>query len=233
MPLTRTLAQFRDAVQRTAGIVAFVGTGKRHSQDQVDDNINRGFGALQRITAAIDPEFRPIASTTFTTDGSATEYGLPINCRSVLAVHYTIDGKSVWLTPYELPERPALINMTTDSSSTRAHHYKVLGSNIEFLPRPASGHTVLLWYAPTVTQLSSPTSAADVFERLDDYVIWWAAREIAMDREDYERHDRLTQKIEGMEEQIAICARSRDLSQPARIVDLRMADRYGRWRRTR
>lgn len=230
MPLTRTLAQIRDSVQRTAGISAFVGNGKRHSTDSVNDLINRGFGALTRVTAVIDPEFRPISSTEIETDGDATEYALPANLRSVLAVYYTADGESTWLIPYELHERPRLVDTTTTANSSRAQHYRVLGTNIELLPLADEGHTALLWYATTAIQLTADGQSADVYDRLDDYVIWWAAREIAMDREDWERHDRLTAKIAGMEEQIQILARSRDLSAPARIVDVREANRYGRVR---
>lgn len=230
MPLTRTLAQIRDSVQRTAGISAFVGTGKRHTEASVNDLINRGFGALQRKTAAIDPEFRPIASTEITTDGDATEYPLPSNCRSVLAVHYTVDGNSTWLLPYELHERPALVDANGTVNATRASRYRVLGTNIELLPLADEDHTVLVWYATTAIQLSSDGQSADVYDRLDDYVIWWAAREICKDREDWERHDRLGADLKDLEQDLAILARSRDLSHPAKVVDVRTASVWARWR---
>jgi hypothetical protein len=67
-----------------------------------------------------------------------------------------------------------------------------------------------------------------VYDRLDDYVIWWAAREIAMDREDWERHDRLSAKIGSLEADIQVIARQRDISHPSRIVNLSHADRFGR-----
>jgi len=227
MALTRTLAQLRDSVQRVAGIVAFT---SRHSDASVNDLINRGLGALQRVTAIVDPEFRPIASTTITTDGSATEYGLPSNCRSVISVEYTADSQKTWLVPFEMHERPRLRDSATTASTSRATAYRVLGSNLELLPLADEDHTATVWYATTATQLSSDASTVDVYDRLDDYVIWWAAREIAMDREDWERHDRLTAKIAAMEADIQVLARSRDLSHPARIVDVREANRYGRVR---
>lgn len=230
MPLTRTLAQMRDSVQRTAGISAFVGAGKRHSQDSVDDLINRGFGALTRATAVIDPEFRPIASDDIETDGDATEYALPANCRSVIGVHYTCDGQSTWLIPFELNERPALVDSVSTASATKAVHYRVMGTNIELLPLADEGHTARVWYATTAIQLASSGASADVYDRLDDYVIWWAAREIAKDREDWERHDRLGADLKDLRGEIQILARSRDLSHPRRIVDVREANRYGRVR---
>lgn len=227
MALTRTLAQLRDSVQRTADVVAFTA---RHTEASVNDLINRGLGALQRVTAIVDPEFRPIASTTITTDGAATEYGLPSNCRSVISVMYTVDDKSVWLDPFEMHERPALVDQNLTVNATRATNYRVMGSNIELLPLADEDHEVLVWYATTANQLTADAQTVDVYDRLDDYVIWWAAREIAMDRADWERHDRLTAKIAAMEADIQILARSRDLSGPARIVDVRVADSYGRRR---
>jgi hypothetical protein len=230
MPLTRTLAQIRDSVQRTAGISAFVGAGKRHTTESVNDLINRGFGALTRATAVVDPEFRPIASTEIETDGDATSYALPSNCRSVLAVYYEADGVSTWLIPYELHERAMLSSAQTTAQSSRASHYKVLGTNIDLLPLADDGHTATVWYATTSIQLTADGQSADVYDRLDDFVIWWAAREICKDREDWERHDRLTADLEGLRGEIAILARSRDLSHPGRIVDVREANRYGRVR---
>lgn len=230
MPLTQTLAQLRDAVQRTAGITAFVGTGKRHTEASVNALINRGLGALQRKTAIVDPEFRPIASTEITTDGDATEYGLPTNLRSIISVHYDIDGEQIWLLPFQMNERPALASGYTTANATRATHYRRLGTNIELLPLPDADHVVTVWYATTAPQLSADGDTVDVYDRLDDYVVWWASREIAMDREDWERHDRLDAKLASLEADIFILARSRDLNSNARVVDLRQANRWGRWR---
>lgn len=226
MALTRTLAQLRDSVRRTANVMAF---SDRHPDASINDLINRGIGALHRLTAIVNPEFRPLGSTTVTFDGSATEYALPANCRTVISVEYTDDNDAkTWMTPYELHERASLTTPSVEDSSTRAHHYRVLGTNIEFLPRPPSGHTALVWYATTAPQLSSDAQTVDVFDRLDDYVIWWAAREIAMDRDDWDRHDRLSAKIASLEADIQVLAHHRDRSHPARVVDLNHADRFGR-----
>lgn len=230
MALTRTLAQLRESVQRTADIRAFTA---RHSEASLNDLVNRGIGALWRKTGIIDPHFRPIASTTITADGLSTEYGLPSNFRSLISVEYTADNEdTVWLVPYEMHERAALVDSNTTASLTHASHYRLLGDNIEFLPRPSEDDEFNLWYATTAAQLTADGQTVDVYDRLDDYIIWWAAREIAMDRKEWELHDRLSAKIDSLEADIAILARSRDLSTPSRIVDLRQADRFGRarWR---
>lgn len=237
MALTRNLEQLRDAVQRTADVVAFT---DKHPAAYINDLVNRGLGALARLCRTVDPEFQPIASTTITFDGIATTWPLPSAFRSLISLEYIQgangSGFKTWLLPYERWERAALTQPNAiETPAPHAHAYRLMGSNIEFLPLPPEGDTALLWYATTATQLSGDSSVFDTLERLDDYVIWWAAREIAMERENWERHDRLGQKIAEMEADIRVLARSRDLNGPARITDQRMADRdrYGRWRRAR
>jgi len=232
MALTRTLAQLRDAVQRTADIVSFTA---KHPDSYVNDLVNRGLGALSLLCRTVDPEFQPIASTTITCDGSATSYALPSNFRSLISVEYTHDGFKSWLVPYEMHERGSLTSPDAAANAGRAFGYKVIGTNIELLPRPSSADTALVWYATNVTQLSADASTVDVMDRLDSYVIWWAAREIAQEREAWERYDRLTASMASLEGDIRILARSKDGGAPQRIVDLRYAagrspDRYGRTR---
>lgn len=229
MALTRRLDQLRDAVMRTAAVLAFT---ERHPAVYVNDLINRGLGALNRVCLTTDPEFRPIGSSTFLTDGLSTMTSLPGNFRSLISVEYTADGRRSHLLPYELYERAALT--TPDIPKTGyAHCYKVIGSNIELLPMAVAGHSVNLWYATTALVLTADGDLMDTFERLDDYVIWYAAREIAGELENWARHDRLTAKMTAMEADIRILARSRDLSAPSRIINQTFAqrDRYGRTRR--
>jgi hypothetical protein len=234
MALNRTLAQMRDAVQRTADIVAFT---TKHPDSYVNDLLNRGLASLSTICRTTNPEFQPIASTTVACDGLNTLYALPANFRSLLSVSYvntSNGGEPVWLLPFSAHERPSLTSDTAQTESTGALGYRVLGANIELQPLPQNGDTALVWYATTATQLTSDGDVADTFERLDTYVIWWAARELAQEREAWERYDRLTGALASLEADIRILARSVDLSHPPRMVHTRHAvgrDQYGRTRR--
>lgn len=226
MALTRTLAQIREAVQRTADVVAFT---DRHPASAINDLVNRGLGALHRLTMVVAPEFRPLASTTITTDGTNTLFALPAAFRALISAEYSDgNGGRLWLTPFEMHERAVLYGDGTEA--TRATNYRVIGANIELLPKPPSGHTVLVWYATTAVQLSADSDTTDVLDRLDDYVIWWAAREVARERGDWDRYGTLKADLEKLEAEIQVLARTRDVSAPARPVDLRQADRYGRRR---
>jgi hypothetical protein len=227
MALTRTLAQLRDAVQRTADVVAFT---DKHPVVYINDLVCRGIGALQRQCRIINPEFVPVASTTITADGASTFYALPAGFRSLISVEYTGDDTThkTWLTPYEMHERATLSESDTASRSIGAQWYRVIGTNLELLPLPAADHTALVWYATNVTQLSLDADTVNVMDRLDDYIIWWAAREIAQERENWERYDRLSASLGALVEDIRIMARQIDVSHPARIVDVRQIDKYGR-----
>lgn len=223
--LTTTQADMRDAVQRTANVVAFTDT---HPPARINDLINQGLGALSRLCRTTNPKFQPVASTTITTDGVNTAFSLPVNFRSLISVEYTADEFKTWLEPFQQNERAALSTPEVTANATRAHAYQVLGRNLELLPRPQTGHTALVWFATTMTQLSSDGQTFDTMDRLDSWVIWWAAREIAMEREDWERHDRLSQKLSEMVDEIRILARSIDLN-PARPVESDYADRDRYW----
>jgi hypothetical protein len=225
MALTRTLEQLREAVRHAADVVAFT---DRHSDAYVNDLVNRGLGALNRLTAVVAPGFRPLASTTLTTDGVATMYALPSNFRSLISVEYEMDGSRWWMTPYETHERAGLASPDEQAQATRARHYAVIGDNIELLPRPVAGHRVFLWYATTAPQLAGDADAVDVMDRLDDFVIWWAAREIASERGDWERHGALSQRLAEVQADIQVLARQRDVSVPHRLVREQRFSRYGR-----
>lgn len=215
---TRTLGEIVDAIQRTADVVAFT---DRHPVSYIKDLACRGLGALQTLTATTDPEFRPVGSTQWTTDGITGELTLPVDCRSIIAVQYTVDGSKTFLEPFEWAERPQLADTSISNPTGRAAGFQRLGTSIELLPVPVANHTVKMWYATTVQQPSADADPVDVYDRLDSYVIWWAAREIADERENWQRVASLTTKMQALEADIRILARSRDISTPTRIIDRR------------
>ncbi len=226
MPLTRSRAELVDAVQRTADVVEFTA---KHPLTRINDLVNQGLGALARICRSVNPKFQPIASTIITTDGIATSYPLPAAFRSLISVEYTDgDNNRVWLEKFGQEQRALLASRDVQSTSLRALGYMLVGSNIEFLPRPPEGHTALLWYATTVTQLTQDAQPWDTMERLDSYVIWWAAREIALERKDYQHRAALTEQMQELEAEIRILARSIDLSGPERITRAGYANMWGR-----
>lgn len=229
MALTRTLAQIVDAIQRTADVVAFT---DKHPVSYIKDLACRGIAALDIIIKTTDTEFRPLGSTTYTTDGIASTFGLPVDCRSIIAIEYTVDGQKDYLDPFEWVERPLLVDADLSGSTTgRARGYKRIGSNLEVLPRPDANQTIQVWYSTTASQPTADSDTVDVYDRLDSYIIWWAAREIAAERENWQRVAFLDRQLATAEGDIRVLARSRDLSAPTRIVDRKnIRDAFGRRR---
>jgi len=233
--LTRTQAQMRESIRRASD--TFGPTHAARTPDtHVDDLINRGLGMFTSLCMTVAPDFHPIASTTITANGDDTVYPLPSNYRTAISVEYIGDsGKKTWLAPFEKHERAELSGPETGSTSQGATGYRRIGTNIEFLPRPPAGHRVLLWYATNAPQLNGDGNAIDTLDRLvDNYVTWWAAREIAGELGNWERHESLSSKLGAIEPDVRLLARTRDVSLPSRITDLSYADRYGRmrgWRR--
>ncbi len=230
MPLTRTQAELRVAIRRTSDTVKAT---DRTPDDAIDDLINRGLGMFSSLCKTVTPDFEPIASTAFTMNGLDAAYPLPSNFRTTISVEYSRDsgGKKTWLVPFEMHERAALSTVDAASNARGASGYRRIGTNIEFLPRPPAGHRVLLWYATNAPQLTGNGQAIDTLDRLvDNYVIWWASREIAGELGHWERHESLSGKLAALEPEVRVLARSRDLGAPVRITDGYFADRYGRMR---
>ncbi|MCW5838269.1 MAG: hypothetical protein KIS78_38105, partial [Labilithrix sp.] len=180
----------------------------------------------------VTPNFEPIASTVIEMNGLDTKYPLPANFRTLISVEYSGDGgRKRWLTRFEMFERARLADPETAGNSTGATSFARIGTNIEFLPRPPAGHRALLWYATNAPQLTGDGQAIDTLDRLvDNYVIFWAAREIAGELGHWERHESLSGKLGALEPEIRVLARTRDLTGPTRIVDVYEADRFGRIR---
>lgn len=238
MALTTTLAELADAIQRTADVKKFT---DRHPLTQIYELANRGLGALDRAMRIVAPDRRPLSSTTIPTDGIETSYELPANCRTVIAVEYTGESRKTWLLPFEMHERAMLTEADAVSAqaSPRARAYRIFpgdgAQTIELLPRPPAGHSAFVWYATNAKQFvltggPDTAQAVDIYDRLDDYVIWWAARELAKDRKEWELHDRLGNDLRDLRSDIEVLARLNDISGPARPVDRCLADRYGRRR---
>lgn len=229
MALTRTLAQIVDAIQRTADVVAFT---DKHPVSYIKDLACRGIGALDTIIKTTDTEFRPLGSITYTTNGIASTFALPVDCRSIIAIEYTVDGQKDYLDPFEWVERPLLVDADLSGSTTgRARGYKRIGSNLEVLPKPNANHSILMWYSTTASQPTADSDTVDTYDRLDSYIIWWAAREIAAERENWARVKYLDERLATAEGDIRVLARSRDVSAPSRIVDRKnIRDAFGRRR---
>jgi len=226
MALNQTLAQIRTNVRRftdSGGTNATV----RHPDADCNDYINRAFGSLHRILTDSLPDQRALSSTTVTTVSGTSTYALPPDFDHLISVDLTANGVKVWLVGYEMHERPSLSDPATSYTGV-PYTYRLRGSNIELLPTPGGVYTGTLWYVPTPSQLSNDASTYDTINRLDDYIIAYASRFIAIKDKNWDLAAQCKALIEELREEVQTIARGRDKNSPPRIVDEMHADRWGR-----
>jgi len=227
MSLTRTIDQMVDATRRAANIQGTTAT-QRHTESDLFDYVNRGVAALDRILKLVDNGERYLSSTSITTGNGLELYPLPVDFLSLVSLSGMIDGRMRWLTAYAENERPALTD-TNAGWTGEPNRYRLRQGNISLLPVPRGEYALTLWYAPAPPTLTSGQTF-DTIARLDDYIVAYAAREVAKKDANWALHDRLSSELASFRGEIEAIARNRDKNSPARIVDVQRRDRFGRSR---
>lgn len=226
MALTVTQAQLLESVRQftdTGGTTELL----RHPDATVKDYINRALGSLHRKLTETLPDQRFLSSTTVTTADGTTTYSLPADFDHLISIDMTADGAKAWLVDYAMQERPALTDPTASFTGI-PFTYRLRGSNIEFLPTPGGEYVSTLWYVPRATQLASVGATFDTISRLDDYVIAYASRYVAIKDKNWDlvgACERICAELEG---EILAAGRSRDKNSPPRPVDEMALNRWGR-----
>jgi len=98
--------------------------------------------------------------------------------------------------------------------------YRVMGSNLEFIPTPSGGQAIRLWYIPRLTQLLADNDVTTQgISGWIEYVIVRAAK-YALDKEESDSTN-LTNELLFLKQRIEETAANRDAGQPDRISDTR------------
>lgn len=226
MALTQTREQVRDNVRRTTdtrGSNALV----RHPNTDLNEYINRGYAALYRKLTMVLPDQRFLSSSTITTVAGTTVYALPSDFDHLISIDLSANGTLAWLVSYEMNERPMLADPNAHGHGIPMT-YRLRGSNIELLPSPSGVYTVTLWYVPSVGQFTADANTLDTIVRLDDYVISYASRCIAVQNKDWPLVNECRQQMADLDPELEAIARSRDKNSPSRIVDEMVTNRFGR-----
>ncbi len=231
MALTQTRIQIRTNVRKFASVQGTTAL-LRHPDADLDDYINRALGSLHRRLTIAVPDQRYLSSTTITTADAVYTYALPVNFDHLISVDITVDSHKSWLTAFEMHERPALASLDQPATGI-PYTYRLRGENIEYMPRPDGAYLSVLWYVPTSTQFTGDAQTFDTVSRLDDYLIGYASRLIAIKDKNWDLRDACSQTLGELESEIAVMARSRDKNSPPRIVDVYESNRWGRRSRGR
>lgn len=231
MSLTRTRSQIRDDVRKFANVQGTTAL-LRHPDADLNDYINRGLSRLRFLLTQANPDQRYLATSSGTTTSGTTVYSLPSDFGHLISLDLEANGVKHWLQAYELNERPAL---TTDSTSFAGipFTYRLRGGNVELLPEPTGTYTYTLFYVPHTTELASDGATLDTVNRLDDYVIAYAAQLIAIKDKNWDLKQACAEKMAELNEEVRTLGRDRDQNSPPRVIDVYMADRWGRMGRRR
>lgn len=98
--------------------------------------------------------------------------------------------------------------------------YRVMGSNIEFIPTPTAGQKIRLWYIPRMRELLLDTDITDIgISGWIEYVIVRAAK-YALDKEESDT-SKLDTQIVFLKGRIEEAASNRDAGMPDTISDSR------------
>lgn len=98
--------------------------------------------------------------------------------------------------------------------------YRVMGSNIEFIPTPTAGQAIRLWYIPRLTELLQDTDVTTMgISGWIEYVIVRAAY-YALTKEESDTSS-LVMQLESLNKRIEDSAANRDAGQPDKISDTR------------
>lgn len=166
-----------------------------------------------------------VASNTFSTVGGTDTYALPAGFYRLLGIDVNFGGpRPVPLKPFMFHERNDY-RYNTGWNYYEAVRYRILGSNIQFIPIPGGVFSVTLWYIPTFTDLVADGDLFDGFNGWEEWVVVDSA--IKMQEKEENVQPELVARLAGLTAQIEALAEGRDHGFPQRVIDT--SDRYWWW----
>lgn len=204
--------------------------------------INQAMYELYDLLITVYQDYAVAAPIIFTADGTRFQYPLPngtleftngiTNETFVAPAMYkfmgadlglnTANNAFVTINKFNFIDRNRFVYPNTASTIYGVFNlqYRVLGSNIEFIPTPSAGQLIRLWYIPRLTTLLKDTDQTDIsISGWIQYVIIRAAK-YALDKEESD-----TQKLDAellyLKDRIEESASNRDAGQSDTISNTR------------
>lgn len=189
----------------------------------VYEDYNVALPAYFSLTGAQSQYALPNGSNTFQ-DADGDDF-IPKPFYKLLGVDLALNtAQNAWITinKFNFIDRN---NYTYPNSNSTIYgvtnmKYRVMGSNIDFIPNPASGQQIRLWYIPRLTELLRDTDTTDIgISGWLRYVIVRAAK-YALDKEESDT-TKLDQELLFLKARIEESAANRDAGQPDTISNTR------------
>lgn len=170
---TRSLANLIEDVRKRADVE---GAEERHTDADITRYINQGYAALRDLLTEVMGRRYFRAKEDVSVVRGQSEYPLNVAFQSLLLVRI-VDAPGEELQPLQ-PHDEVWIREGL-SATSRPTHYDLTAGNIEFLPTPQTDITIRLEYIPILSDLSDPAQTLDGVNGWEDYVVYFAAAEIA------------------------------------------------------
>lgn len=214
--------------------------------DEWNININESmFELFDLLTTKYGEDFFVASPYTFSTTG-AKNYALPDGSAAFAvggvtppAVYKLLGldcgvstGNNAWVTlpRYNWIDRNRFVYPQLQANALGVFNlsYRQMGNEIFFIPNPAAGQYIQLWYIPVMTMLLQDTDMLGFsISGWDEYVVTDAAIKAALKEESYDLADRLGTKKDALLLRIETTAANRDAGQPNTISDTRGNTGFG------
>lgn len=202
-------------------------------------NINKSYYELYDLLITVYEDYYVAPRLAFQTNGSSQLYDLPNgqNYAAAPALYklYGVDcgldnSSNAWVTlkkfDFIARNRYVYPQITSTFLGVFNLQYRMVGSQIMFIPTPAGNQTIGLWYYPRLKWLLKDTDSMDGISGWDDYVIIDAAIK-ALRKEESDTTELEREKL-AMTDRILGSATNRDAGQPDTISNSRSwGERWG------
>lgn len=238
------LSQIRLAAQQRADRV----NSNFVTQSEWRSYINQAMFELYDLLVTVYEDYYIATPIQFTADGSTYLYALPNGSNTFLnaltnvtftpkpfyklvgvdLALQTASNAYVTINKFNFIDRNRFVYPNTASTIYGVFNlqYRVIGSNIEFIPTPSGNQVIRLWYIPRLTELLQDTDTTDIgISGWLEYVIVRAAK-YALDKEESDT-SRLTEEIMFLKGRIEETAANRDAGQPDTISNARANNGWG------
>lgn len=222
-----TLGQIRLMAQQRADMVnsSFVSTTEWNTY------INNSYFELYDLLITTYEDYYVQSPYIVQTDGSSSQYTLPTDFYKLYGVDLGLSNNSnAWVTLHRFNfisrNRFLYPQLNTTYLGVFNLRYRLVGNTLMFIPTPAAGQFLRIWYIPKLTQLLQDNDIAVGISGWDEYVVVDAAIK-AMQKEESDVSVLMAQKM-ALIKRIEASANNRDQGQPETISATRNAtDRWG------
>ncbi|WP_394825030.1 hypothetical protein [Pendulispora albinea] len=155
---------------------------------------------------------------TITTVAGQTTYPLPTRWLSVVKVWTMDGGVECVLRTFEEFETDGLSDAVSGDVESS---YRVQADTIAFRPAPTAQQVFFVRFIGAAVKLVADTDKVDGINGLEEYIVAWAGRVIAIKNRDWELRDTLTGMMAEKLDQMRALEAMRTTAEPPRMSDVR------------